>query len=141
MDRNQMVEGILRYAGISKANVARFYEGLMELARRELVRNKEFILPGLGALRVRKRRARMGRNPQTGEIIRIPAKKVVTFRAYRSLVELLNGPAATRASKPAGPPEMSGTLPMDLTSEPDPVPEPHLDEETLPDEEIEEDGQ
>ena len=103
MNRDQMFEGILRHAGISKANVARFYDGLVELVRRELVRNKEFVLPGLGALRVRKRKARTGRNPQTGEAIHIPAKKVVRFRAYRSLDELLNGPRDAGAAKPAEP--------------------------------------
>ena len=92
MNRDEMVEGIMRRAGISKANVARFYAGLVELARTELLRNKQFVLPGLGALRVRMRKARMGRNPQTGQTIRIRAKKVVGYRTYRSLAELLTGP-------------------------------------------------
>ena len=111
MNRNEMIEGVMRHAGISKANVGRFYEGLVELARRELLRNKEFVLPGLGALRVRPRRARMGRNPQTGEQIRIPARKVVRFRAYATLNELLNGPKAGASA--ASPPEPTGQLPLD----------------------------
>jgi len=101
MDRKQMVEGIMRQAGISKANIARFYEGLVGLIRKELVGSKEFVLPGLGVLRVRTRKARTGRHPQTGQTLQIPAKKVVRFRAYRSLDELLNGP---RTSPPGGPP-------------------------------------
>ena len=92
MNRSEMVEGIMRQAGISKANVARFYDGLVELVRRELVRNKEFVLPGLGVLRVRKRAARMARNPRTGQMLRVPARKVVRFRGYSALDELLNGP-------------------------------------------------
>jgi len=112
MDRNEMIEGIMRGAGISKANVARFYEGLTELARRELLRNKAFVLPGLGVLRVRARKARMGRNPQTGQAIRIPAKKVVRFRAYKHLDELLNGPAKGSVASPAGR-ERTATLPME----------------------------
>jgi len=102
MNRNEMVEGIMRQAGLSKANVARFYSGLAELIRKELTRNKEFVLPGLGVLRVRQRKARTGRNPQTGETIRIPAKKVVRFRAYRALDEVLNGPRKGAPSE--GPP-------------------------------------
>ena len=101
MNRAQMIEGIMRGAGLSKANVARFYDGLVELARKELMRNKEFVLPGLGALRVRQRKARTGRNPRTGEPMRIPAKKVVRFRMYRSLSEMLNGPRGGSASGPA----------------------------------------
>ena len=101
MDRKQMVEGIMRQAGISKANIARFYEGLVGLIRKELVGSKEFVLPGLGVLRVRTRKARTGRHPQTGQTLQIPAKKVVRFRAYRSLDELLNGP---RTSPPGSQP-------------------------------------
>jgi DNA-binding protein HU-beta len=99
MNRNEMVEGIMRLAGLRKASVACFYDGFAELVRRELLRNKEFILPGLGAFRVRIRKARTGRNPQTGQVIQIPQKKVVRFRAYRSLSELING---TRQEPPAG---------------------------------------
>jgi len=110
MNRNQMVEGIMRHAGISKANVARFYEGLVELARAELQRNKQFVLPGLGVLRVRQRRARRGRNPRTGEPLQIPPRKVVRFRAYSALDELLNGPrvGASRGE----PDEPTGRLPI-----------------------------
>ena len=113
MNRNEMIEGIMRHAGISKANVARFYEGLRELAHKELQRNKEFVLPGLGVLRVRQRRARMGRHPQTGEAIRIPAKKAVRFRAYAPLDELLNGPRGKPAKQVA--PEPTPPLPLDET--------------------------
>ncbi len=118
MNRNEMVEGIMRHAGISKANVSRFYEGLTELAKRELVRNKQFVLPGLGVLRVRQRAARMGRNPQTGEPLHIPARKAVTFRAYSPLDELLNGRKAR--SERAAPAEPSGELPLEGSSAPEP---------------------
>jgi len=99
----------MRQAGLRKANVARFYAGLVELVRRELVRNKEFVLPGLGALRVRNRKARTGRNPRTGELIRIRAKKVVRFRTYSSLDELLNGPRDKSVPKQAPPAQSPDT--------------------------------
>jgi DNA-binding protein HU-beta len=122
MDRNEMVEGIMRHAGISKANVRRFYDGLTELIRRELVRSKEFVLPGLGVLRVRQRRARDARNPRTGETVHVPARKVVRFRGYRSLDELLNGPRKKAA--PGEPAEPSGTLPLEQPSEQQPPEQP-----------------
>jgi len=115
MNRRELVEGIMRHAGISKANVARFYEGLVELARRELLRNGQFVLPGLGVLRVRRRSARRGRNPRTGESIHIPARKVVRFKAYGALDELLNGPRGKAVS--AAPPEPSGELPINAPPE------------------------
>jgi len=97
--RDQMIEGIMRAAGISKANVNRFYDGLVELARKQLLTNKEFVLPGLGVLRVRTRAARVARNPRTGEPVNVPRKKVVRFRAYKELRELLNPGLAVKESE------------------------------------------
>lgn len=90
MNRDEMVEGIMRASGISKANVNRFYDGLINLAKKKLAADGQFVLPGLGVLRVQVRKAREGRNPQTGEKIRIPRKRVVRFGSYKDLKELLN---------------------------------------------------
>ncbi len=90
MNRDEMVEGIMRASGISKANINRFYDGLVALAKRKLASEGQFVLPGLGVLRVRVHKARDGRNPRTGEKIRIPRKKVVRFGAYKDLKEMLN---------------------------------------------------
>jgi DNA-binding protein HU-beta len=97
-----MVDGIMRAAGISKANINRFYDGLVALAKKKLASDGEFTLPGLGVLRVKVRKAREGRNPKTGEKIRIPRKKVVRFGAYKDLKELLNpgGVKETKEEKP-----------------------------------------
>ena len=109
MNRDQMVEGIMRSAGISKANVNRFYDGLVELARKQLLNNKEFVLPGLGVLRVRTRAARVARNPRTGEPVNVPRKKVVRFRAYKDLRDLLNPALAVRKTES----EVESELPPD----------------------------
>ena len=119
MNRNEMIEGIMRQAGISKANVARFYDGLTALAGRELVKNSRFVLPGLGVLRVRRRTARMARNPRTGEPVHVPAKKVVRFKAYSALDELLNGPRKKPVQAP--PPEPTAQLPMEQESPPNDI--------------------
>jgi DNA-binding protein HU-beta len=92
MNKDEMIDGIMRASGISKANVNRFYDGLVELAKKKLASEGEFTFPGLGVLRVKIRKAREGRNPKTGEKIRIPRKKVVRFGAYKDLKELLNPP-------------------------------------------------
>ncbi len=110
MNRNEMIEGIMRQAGISKANVGRFYEGLVVLAGRELLKNNRFVLPGLGALRVHRRAAWTARNPQTGAPVRVPARKYVRFKAFSPLDELLNGP---RKKTDQTPPEPTGQLPME----------------------------
>jgi len=92
MNKDEMIDGIMRASGISKANVNRFYDGLVELAKKKLASEGEFTCPGLGVLRVKIRKAREGRNPKTGEKIKIPRKKVVRFGAYKDLKELLNPP-------------------------------------------------
>jgi DNA-binding protein HU-beta len=103
MNHDQFVQGIMRNAGLTKANVNRFYAGLVELARKELARNKRFVLPGLGALHVKVRKGRTGRNPRTGELMKIPPRKVVRFRAFGSLRELVNpDEQAEMEPQPAG---------------------------------------
>jgi len=93
-----MIEGIMRLAGIRKANVYRFYDGLVELAKKQLAREGEFVLPGLGVLRVRVQKAREGRNPRTGDKIRIGRKRVVRFKAYKDLKETVNPPAESAST-------------------------------------------
>ena len=109
MNHDQFVEGVMRNAGLTKANVNRFYAGLLELARRELARNKHFVLPGLGSLRVRVRKARTGRNPRSGELMRIPARRVVRFRAFGSLRDMVNAAGETAPSDEAASQSTSST--------------------------------
>ena len=90
MNKGEIVDGIMRAAGISKANINRFYDGLVELAKKKLAIDGEFVFPGLGVLRVRVRKARVGRNPKTGESIKIPRRRVVRFGAYKDLKDVLN---------------------------------------------------
>jgi nucleoid DNA-binding protein len=116
MTRDQMVEGVMRSAGISKANVNRFYDGLVELARKQLLTNKEFVLPGLGVLRVRTRAARVARNPRTGEKVNVPRKKVVRFRAYKDLRDVLNPGLAGKKSAVEPETPTQEELPIDTTS-------------------------
>lgn len=85
MTKDKLIEGIMRASGISKANVARFYDGLVKLAISELRTKGEFVLPGLGAFKVKVLKARIARNPRTGEPVKVPSKKVVRFTAYSDL--------------------------------------------------------
>lgn len=94
MKKEEIVQIITQASGISKANINRFYDNLVDLAKKQLSTDGEFTFPGLGVLRVKEQQARDGRNPKTGERIKIPKKKVVRFGAYKNLKELLN-PADT----------------------------------------------
>jgi DNA-binding protein HU-beta len=99
MTKDKMIEGIMRASGISKANVERFYDGLVVLARKELQNRGEFVLPGLGAFKVRVRKARIARNPRTGEPVKVPSKKVVRFVPYSGLKDLFSRKEATPEGK------------------------------------------
>lgn len=69
-----------------KRTVARdLFDELLALSERELKRSGEFVVPGMCKLVVQKRKARDGRNPATGEPIKIPAKVVVKARIAKAL--------------------------------------------------------
>jgi DNA-binding protein HU-beta len=82
MTKSQITEHLAGKAGITKKAATQFLDDLAMLAHREA--KNSFTLPGLGKLVLMNRKARMGRNPQTGEAIKIPAKRVVKFRVAKA---------------------------------------------------------
>jgi DNA-binding protein HU-beta len=64
--------------------IATFFDLMAQTAVKETKKNGEFTIPGLGKLVKAERKARMGRNPQTGEAIKIKAKTVVKFRVAKA---------------------------------------------------------
>jgi len=65
---------------------------IAEVAIRETKKNGVFVVPGLGRLVKSNRKARTGRNPQTGEAIKIPAKTVVKFRVAKAVKDTIAPP-------------------------------------------------
>lgn len=72
---------------LSKKQVNAILEDLVSALVKNLKKGNRIRMAGLGILQVRKRNARMGRNPATGETIKIPAKKKIAFRAAKELKE------------------------------------------------------
>jgi len=72
---------------VKRTQAREFFDELNTLAEKELKRSGEFVLPGMVKLVVQKRKARMGRNPATGEAIKIKASKKIAFRASKDLKE------------------------------------------------------
>ena len=70
---------------VKRTQAREYFDELTALAEKELKRSGEFVLPGMVKLVVQKRKARMGRNPATGEAIKIPAKTVVKARIAKQL--------------------------------------------------------
>lgn len=84
MTKSQLASRVAEKAGITKKSANEILDDLADVAYRETKRNGQFTVPGLGKLVLQNRKARMGRNPATGETIRIPAKKVVKFRVAKA---------------------------------------------------------
>nr|WP_286255641.1 HU family DNA-binding protein [Marinobacter shengliensis] len=75
---------------ISKADMTAIVDALGEIVHEQLAHDEEVALPGIGKLSVTQRAARIGRNPQTGEAITLPATKTPKFRATKSLKEVVS---------------------------------------------------
>jgi DNA-binding protein HU-beta len=89
MTKSQIADHLAGKAGIAKKLAVQILEDLVALAYREA--KNVFPLPGLGKLVLANRKARMGRNPQTGEPIKIPAKRVVKFRVAKAAKDSILG--------------------------------------------------
>ncbi|MBI5561158.1 MAG: HU family DNA-binding protein [Deltaproteobacteria bacterium] len=82
MTKGQVVGHLAEKAGVTKKVIAGILDEFTLLAYKQA--KNSFTLPGLGKLVLVKRKARVGRNPQTGEPINIPAKRVVKFRVAKA---------------------------------------------------------
>ena len=90
MNKAMLIEKIAKDADITKAAAATAVESLVHGVTSALKKNQRVTLVGFGTWSVNKRRARTGRNPQTGETIKIKAKKAVRFKAGKKLEKALN---------------------------------------------------
>ena len=84
MTKTQLVRHIAEKHELSNKQAAAILEHLADTAIKETKKSGVFVIPGLGRLVKSNRKARMGRNPQTGEAIKIPAKTVVKFRVAKA---------------------------------------------------------
>ena len=89
MTKAQIVTILAGKANLPKSTIAGLLEDQAKLAAREA--KNGFTVAGLGKLVLVNRKARMGRNPQTGEPIKIPAKRVVRFRVAKALKDAVLG--------------------------------------------------
>lgn len=84
MTKSQIMAALAEKAGMSKKEMVDFWEEVTKLAYDEAKNNGEFTFPGIGKIVKKDRKARMGRNPATGESIHIPAKTVLKFRVAKA---------------------------------------------------------
>ena len=91
MTKNKLVEIMANTADISKNAATRALDAFTNSVTKSLREGEDVVLVGFGAFKTSQRVARMGRNPRTGEPMKIPAIKVVRFSAGKKLKEALNG--------------------------------------------------
>ena len=85
MTQSEVVNHFAEKFEMKRAQVKEVFEEMASLAVSEVKRNGEFVLPGFGKLVKATRKAREGRNPATGETIKIPAKTTVKFRIGKAM--------------------------------------------------------
>ena len=90
MNKGELVEAVAKEAGISKADSARAIDAVISTISGTLRRGDSVSLIGFGTFQVKKRSARTGRNPRTGETIKIKASKVPSFKAGKGLKDTIN---------------------------------------------------
>ena len=92
MTQSAIIRELAETAEISNKVAKGLLEHFAAMAVRETNKNGVFVIPGIGRLVRSERKARMGRNPATGEAIKIPAKKVVKFRIAKSVKDAIVPP-------------------------------------------------
>ncbi len=90
MNKAELIDAVAEAADISKVQAGRAIDAFADNITVALKKNDPVTLVGFGTFGVRKRAARSGRNPRTGETIRIKAAKVPTFKPGKALRDALN---------------------------------------------------
>jgi DNA-binding protein HU-beta len=85
LSQSEVLNHFAQKFDLKRSQVKEFFEELASLAGSEVKRNGEFVLPGLGKMVRAERKAREGRNPATGETIKIPAKTTLKFRIGKAM--------------------------------------------------------
>jgi DNA-binding protein HU-beta len=88
--KGDLVSSIAEFSGLSKANSTRALVGFMESIKKGLKDGEDIKILGLGTFHVIKRKAGMGRNPRTGEPLKIKEAKLPKFRASKALKEAIS---------------------------------------------------
>ena len=90
MNKTELIDAIAAEAGLTKADAKKAVEAFFSSVKKSLKQGKKVAIVGFGSWSVAKKEAREARNPRTGAVIKVPAKKVVKFKAGTELSESVN---------------------------------------------------
>ena len=91
MNKEELVQEISKKASVTQKDAAEVLSALIDTIQKTVAKGKKVTLVGFGTWESRKRAARIGRNPQTGKELKIPAKKVPAFSAGKKFKTIVNG--------------------------------------------------
>jgi integration host factor subunit alpha len=98
LTKAELIDSVYEKVGFSKKEAADLVELVFESMKEELCKGMSIKISGFGKFRVRSKKARMGRNPQTGDAMVISARKVLTFTPSRILRDGINGKSSVLPS-------------------------------------------
>lgn len=84
MNKSEFIAAVAEKSDLSKNKTAEALEAVIATISKQLKKGDKIMIAGFGSFEVRKRKARTGRNPQTGEEIKIKASKVIGFKAGKA---------------------------------------------------------
>lgn len=90
MNKTELVAAIAEKAGLSKKDAEGAVKAFTDTVAEQLKAGEKIQLVGFGTFEVAERAARTGKNPQTGEAIKIPASKAPKFKAGKALKDMMN---------------------------------------------------
>lgn len=90
MKKTEFIDALSESANLSKADASRALDAMVDIVTSALKKGDQVVLTGFGTFLVRKREARSGRNPRTGEVIQIDASNVPAFKAGKALKDAVN---------------------------------------------------
>ena len=90
MTKADIVESVYEMIGFSKKEASQMVETVFEVIKESLERGERIKISGFGNFVIKEKRARKGRNPQTGDEIEISSRKVLSFKPSQTLKKLLN---------------------------------------------------
>lgn len=102
LTKAELIDSVYEKVGFSKKEAADLVELVFETIKEELCKGGVIKISGFGKFRVRAKKSRMGRNPQTGQAMVISARKVLTFTPSRILRDGINGKTAQLPSQASG---------------------------------------
>ena len=89
MTKSELLSSLAEQTGLKKTEVTSIMDALVSTVYKTLKKEKKIKLEGLGVLQLKDRKARLARNPRTGEMVKVPAKKVVKLRVTKDMKEAI----------------------------------------------------